>query len=253
MNLFLFALGTVPWTAFQDIIQLFHYMERVESGRCGFKSRCVRMLHESCCVLLKQAIQAIQHRVEFHKIGRLQHHLFAFQPGTSHFQHVSDKVLNAVLPVSINRKMKLDKQLSHSEILERFKFLLVKAVDHITLNTEQNTSTVEVAFSQDLFVTLVRGVSSILERPKSNGFRHLSNDAFTDWPHYYAPDSSDLVRTLYWNSRQTMKTQFNRLVLFLSSPIQSATMLQFVIKTLYDDPHYEELFKLANPDEPDFT
>ncbi|XP_057369283.1 lysosomal-trafficking regulator-like [Daphnia carinata] len=247
------ASGTVPWTAFQDIIQLFHYMERVESGRCGFKSRCVRMLHESCCVLLKQAIQAIQHRVEFHKIGRLQHQLFAFQPGTSHFQHVSDKVLNAVLPVSTNRKMKLDKQLSQSEILERFKFLLVKAVDHITLNTEQNTSTVEVAFSQDLFVTLVRGVSSILERPKSNGFRHLSNDAFTDWSHYYAPDSSDLVRTLYWNSRQTMKTQFNRLVLFLSSPIQSSTMLQFVIKTLYDDPHYEELFRLANPDEPDFT
>ena len=235
------------------MIQLFHYMERVESGRCGCKARCVRMLHESCCVVLKQAIQTVHHRVEFHQIGRQQHQLFAFQPGTSHFQQVSDKVLNSVLPVSLNRKMKLEKHPSQSEILERFKFLLAKAVDHIALNVEPNTSSVEMAFSQDLLVTLVRGVSSILERPKSNGFRYLSNDALTDWSHYYAPDSSDLVRTLYWNSRQALKTQLNRLVLFLSSPIQEPAMLHFVIKTLHDDPHHEELFKLIPPDESDFT
>lgn len=235
------------------MIQLFHYMERVESGRCGFKARCVRMLHESCCVVLKQAIQTIQHRVEFHQLSRHQHQLFAFQPGTSHFQHVSDKILNTVLPVSLNRKMKLEKPPSHSEILERFRFLLTKAVDHITLNVELNTSSVEMAFSQDLLVTLVRGVSSILERPKSNGFRYLSSEALTDWSHYYAPDSSDPVRTLFWNSRQTLKTQLNRLVLFLSSPVQDPIMLHFVIKTLHDDPHHEELFKLIPPDETDFT
>ena len=29
-------------------------------------------------------------------------------------------------------------------------------------------------------------------------------------------------------------------------------MLQFVIKTLYDDPHHEEILKLIPPDETDF-
>ena len=238
---------------FQDMIQLFHYMERVESGRCGSKARCVRMLHESSCVVLKQAIQTVQHRVEFYHVGKHQHQLFAFQPGTSHFQHVSDKVLNTVLPMSLNRKLKLDKPLSHSEVLERFKFLLTKAVDHITLNVEQNTSSVEIAFSQDLLITLVRSVSSILERPKSNGFRYLSSDTLTDWSHYYAPDSADVIRTLYWNIRQTLKTQLNRLILFLSSPIQDPTMLHFVVKTLHDDPHHEELFKLVTIEESEFT
>lgn len=240
------------------MIQLFHFMERVESGRCGCKARCVRMLHESCCVILKQALQTIQHRVEFNQIGRnhQQHQLFAFQPGTTHFQQVSDKVLNSVLPVSLNRKIKLEKPIGSSEILDRFRFLLTKAVDHISLNVELNPSSIETAFSQDLLTTLVRGVSSILERPKSNGFRYTttSSDTLTDWSHYYAPDSGDLVRTLFWNSRQVMKAQLNRLVLFLSSPVQDAATLHFVIKTLHDDPHYEDLFKLISPDDStDFT
>ena len=252
------ASGNVPWTVFQEMILLFHFMERVESGRCGCQARCVRMLHESCCVILKQAIQTIQHRLEFNQIqGRNHHHhaqhqhLFAFQPGTSHFQQVTDKILQSVLPVSINRKMKLDKFIGPSEILERFRFLLAKAVDHISVNVELNPSGIETAFSQDLLATLVRGVSSILERPKSNGFRYHSTSAdgtwLTDWSHYYPPDSSDLMRTLYWNSRQAMTSQLNRLVVFLSSPLQDAATLHFVVKTLHDDPHHEDLFKLMTP------
>ena len=50
-----------------------------------------------------------------------------------------------------------------------------------------------------------------------------------------------------------LKTQLNRLIRFLSSPIQEPAMLHFVIKTLHDDPHHEELFKLIPPDESDFT
>ena len=50
-----------------------------------------------------------------------------------------------------------------------------------------------------------------------------------------------------------LKTQLNRLIRFLSSPIQEPAMLHFVINTFPDDPYNEELFKSIPPNESDFT
>ena len=263
-------LGAGPWSVFQDMVQLFHYMERIEGGLCGWKSRCVRMLHEGGCVILKQAFQTVQHRAEFQTSGFNQfvtapipflrnHHqhqrqLFSGQPGSCHFQHVTDKVLGNVLPASLNRRLKLEKLAGQSEVLERFRYLLAKSVDHVKLNVELNMSSIEMAFGQDLLLALVRGLSSTLERPKPSHARNWSPEVSADWSQYHPPDSQDLLRLLFWNCRQTLKTQLNRLLLFLSSPIQQEpTFLYFVIRTLHDDPHHEELFKLIPANENDFT
>lgn len=238
------------------MIHLFNYVERVESGLCGPKARCVQMLRESGCIILKQAIQTVQLRAEFQVHLGPTHGslLFVQQPGTCHFQHVSDRMLTTIVPASLYRKLKLDKPASQSEVFERFRYLLVKAVDHVTLNAELNFSTVEIAFSQELLLTLVRGLSSILERPRSsNGLYNWSPDSSVDWSHYHPPDSADPARSLFWNSRQTLKSQLNRMLLFLSSPVQDPSFLYFVIRTLHDDPRHEELFKLIPANESDFT
>ena len=246
------------------MVLLFHYMERIESGLCGWKARCVRLLHESGCVILKQAFQTAKHQAETsgfnhhnttsHSIPFHQRNPFPNQPGSGHFQHVTDKVLGIVLPVSLNRRLKLEKAASQSEVLERFRYLLTKSVDHVKINVELNMSSIEMAFGQDLLLALVRGLSSTLERPKSSSVRQWSPDVSADWSQYHPPDSHDPIRLLFWNCRQTLKMQLNRLLLFLSNPIQQEpSFLYFVIRTLHDDPHHEELFKLIPANEADFT
>ena len=252
------ASGAGPWLVLQDMIQLFSYLERVESGLCGPKAWCVWTLRDSCSIVLKQAIQTVQLRAELKQHSAAHQLLFVQQPGTAHFQRVSDRVLAAIVPPGLNRKLKLDKPASQSEVVDRFRFLITRAVDHVTLNAQLNFSSVETAFSQELLVTLVRGLSSILERPRSphggNGLRNnYSPESSVDWSHYLPPDSSDPTRNLFWTSRQTLKAQLNRMLLFLSSPVQDPSFLFFVIRTLHDDPRHEELFKLIPANETDFT
>jgi len=236
---------------FQDMIHLLNYSERVESGLCGPKACCVRMLRECGCVILKQALQAIQLRAEFKShLGSSTTSLIFSQ------QRNLDRVVYGVLPQSLQRKARLDKAVGQSEALERFRNILVKAVDHITLNAELNVSAVEATFSQELLLTLVRGLSSILERPRTANGRSSSNwspDSSVDWSHYYPPDSGDPGRSLFWNSRNILKTQLNRMLLFLSSPIQDPSFLYFVIRTLHEDPRHEDLFRLIPANESDFT
>lgn len=230
---------------------MLHFMIRVESGCCSEKGRCVRLLHRGCCVVLKQAVQTLQHRVEFQHNGK---HGPFLQPGTRHVEMISDKTVSAIVPGSLNRKLRLDKVVPASEVLERFRWLLVKSVDHVMLNVDAVHSSLEVMFGRDVLVLMVRAMSSNLERPKSNGAWNISSgDDSVDWSHYQAPESNEALRSLYWNSRQTLRGQLNRLLLYLFSPLQDESVICFVVKTLHDDPHHEELLKLIPSDELDFT
>lgn len=231
-----FIEGSAPWTLFQEMVQLFHYAGRVELIECGERARCVRLLHESGCVILKQAVDALQHHVEFQPNGRR----------TSLTQNplgdIAEKSVNAVVPASINRKLKLGKPAANSEILDRFRCLIVKSVDHATLGRAR--SSVGANFNRDLLALLVRATSSNLERPKSNGWNVANGDDSVDWSHYHAPESGEALRSLYWSSRQTLRNQLSRLLLYLASPLQNEQTIHFVVRTLHEDPHHEELLKL---------
>ena len=228
-------------------MSLLQYMSRVECGLCRVKARCVRQLEDSCCIVLKQGIQTLQDLVE---IGAVDSGMRNAPSESLHFQKTSEKLLWNYLPPMLNRKIKLDKAAaSSSELLDRFRFLLTRSVDQVLLCVEREMSPQEINFAQGLFLTLVRGLSSLLERPKSS---RNSADATTDWSHYHSPDYGDRLRLHFWNCRHVVKGQLNRLLLFLTSPVHQPYLLYFVIRTLYEDPRHEEIFKLIPSNEGQF-
>ena len=220
-------------------------MGRVESGLCGVKARCVRQLEDSCCILLKQGIQTVLDSVEIGAESGIR----SASGESFHFQKTSEKLLWNYLPPILNRKIKLDKAATSSELLDRFRFLLTRSVDQVVACVERDMSLQEINFAQGLFLTLVRGLSSILERPKST---RNSTDATTDWSHYHSPDYGDRARVHFWNCRHVVKGQLNRLLLFLTNPVHQPYFLYFVIRTLYEDPRHEEIFKLIPSNESQF-
>ena len=237
--------GSGSFSVFQDMLLLLQYMGRVESGLCGVKARCVRQLDDSCCILLKQGIQTLQDLVEIGAETGMRN-----GPAESfHFQKTSEKLLWNYLPPILNRKVKLDKAAGPSELPDRFRFLLTRSVDQVTMCVERDLSPQEINLAQGLFLTLVRGLSSILERPKSS---RNSADATTDWSHYHPPDYGDRPRAHFWSCRHVVKGQLNRLLLFLTNPVHPPYFLYFVIRTLYEDPRHEEIFKLIPSNESQF-
>ncbi len=54
------AAGAALATLFHDAVLLFAYVHRVEMALCGPRSRCVRLLREASCVLLKNAVDVLQ-------------------------------------------------------------------------------------------------------------------------------------------------------------------------------------------------
>ena len=78
---------------------------------------------------------------------------------------LSDQVLAGALPPSLNRKLNLDKPVSKSEVAERFRTLLIQSVDHVLVHVERDKSAVEANFAKGLLLTLVHGLSSILQPP----------------------------------------------------------------------------------------
>ena len=236
----LYASGLNHWMVFQDMVLLFHYLERVEMGLCGPKSRCVRMIRESACVVLRQAADVLQdHRTV--RMGSME----------SHFIRLSDRFVAGSLPQSLNRKLQFDRPAGRSEVLERFRSLIIQSVDHVTLNVEPDHSNVEVNFAKGIFLLLLRGLSSILERPKSAGRTPESSTAPTvpDWSSFNAPDSSDLHRQLLWDCREVVQAQLGRLFLFMSSPLQDPSVLYFVIRSLHEDPFHEEILRIVGDTE----
>lgn len=224
-----------------DIQLQLTFLHQLESSSCGKASRCVAVLQDAHCTILDGTLSLLIEKLSSHpnqmkgqsllsasyddKLGwtramesghprvpvmslSLSHHSsFSFQSGSL-------------------LRTKQFKDVSRSELYDRFKIVVEKAVEFFTYSEPRDASIViasevEQTFARRLFATLLEGLCSVVDRR--------------------SVDSKSLWSGAMWAARDTLRVRSAQLFVWLLTPWQPLKMRMFTIHSLRSEPRVKEL------------
>lgn len=250
INVFLLAImchalsipGNQSIQVLNDIRLQLTFLHQLESSSCGRGSRCVTVLHDAHCTILDGTLSLIMERLSSpqsqmkgqsllsasydEKLGWSRGldsgHLRAPVMSLSLSHHSSFSSHSG----SLLRPRTSQKEVSRSELYDRFKTIIIKAVEFFTFaepydDSINSGSEVEQAFARRLFATLLEGLCSVIDRRSS--------------------DTKSLWNGAMWAARDTLRVRGAQLLVWLLSPWQPLKMRMFTIHSLRSEPRMKEL------------
>ncbi|XP_068085277.1 lysosomal-trafficking regulator [Anabrus simplex] len=225
------------------------FIEKMERSSCGVHSHCVTVARDTQCIILDGALDILQDKISTlqqpgSKLRNTSSFLSSvlsanyddqfYQTNYEHKSaarggHTSSSSSSSFSSIhsSFNARTNLQsKEVPRSEINERLKNIITKAVDFLT-NVELEdgrspvTSAIEHNFTRRLFSVLLQGLTSVLEK-RSSGQRSAWSGVM-------------------WAIRETLRVQCANLTVWLLSPVQPIKMRLFVVHTLRSEQHCKEL------------
>ncbi|XP_063221149.1 lysosomal-trafficking regulator isoform X2 [Bacillus rossius redtenbacheri] len=220
-----------------DLLLQLTFVEQWERGSCGVESFCVTIARNAQCAVLEGALDILWDKLTatFQPNSNIRNNVFlASVLSTSYDElplHSANERLSSMSVAyrkpafssqsgsysSFISKTHAHKEIPRSELNERFKSVLVKAVDFvINIGSADGkrpvASTVEQNFSRRLLSTLLLAVGGAAER-----------------------------RSPLWAARDVLRTQAGRLLAWMLSPVQSERTRMFAVHALRGDPRARDL------------
>ncbi|XP_071440474.1 lysosomal-trafficking regulator isoform X2 [Hetaerina americana] len=272
-----------------DIQNLLNFVESLEKVSCGSKSVCVRVLREAHLAVLNGAIDAIQVRMTSSPpwLTQSQHPTKSLPAGLA--PRSTSSALSSVLSTSYDDCHQMDgqisptcssltsgayssalavsdtnlnyvkplsqaKDISRSDINERFRLLLQKSVDFL-VNTEPkdgcyDMSKSEVNFSRFILSLIVQGLAAVLEKTSRGKYKNVIGSG--TWHGSHQPRLSSLSgegnspwHLFAWASRDCLRIQAGHLLTFLLSPWQPIGHRAHTLCILSDEPNCREILAMV--------
>ncbi|KAL0267522.1 UNVERIFIED_CONTAM: hypothetical protein PYX00_009770 [Menopon gallinae] len=210
-----------------------YYVYRLEKESCGFMGNCVRIIRDTLCKILGRGLDVIQDKIRGTQ---------SFNKGKSYFLHsvlsnghqeieednTNRLSVNSKHSSSSNLKNSGGKEISRSELSERFKMFVVNAIEFLIYSETQDgkhyLSQIEFNFLYHLLPMLLQVLSSTLEK-RSYSRRTAAYG-------------------IYWSVRDVLKTEISEFVVWLLSPRQIVKTRMFLISTLISEAKTKDLLLL---------
>lgn len=249
INVFLLTImGHVLSTPGSQIMQVLNdiqlqltFLHQLESNSCGKTSRCVAVLRDAHCTILDGTLSIIIEKLSLqHSQMKGQSLLSASYDDKLGWSRTLDPSHLRVPMMSMSLshhssfssnsgsllRSKLTKDVSRSELYERFKTIVIKAVEFFTYSEPHDESVgaisdVEQSFARRLFATLLEGLCSVVDRR--------------------SVDTKTLWNGAMWAARDTLRVRSAQLFVWLLSPWQTLKLRMFTIHSLRSEPRMKEL------------
>lgn len=231
--------GSQSMQVLNDIQHQLTFLHQLESNSCGKESRCVSVLRDTHCTILDGILSILIEKLSSqHSQMKGKSLLSASYDDKIGWSRALDSghVRVPVMSLSLSHhssfsshsgsllRSKVPKDISRSELFERFKTVVVKAVEYFTYSEPHDVSVateVEQTFATRLFATLLEGLCSVVDRR--------------------SVDSKSLWNGAMWAARDTLRVRSAQLFVWLLSPWQSLKMRMFTIHSLRSEPRMKEL------------
>lgn len=256
LNRALYTPGSYNMKVISDLFLLLNYLERVEQRCCGSIGKCVFALRSCHCMLMGNALHTIHnliHQALQSLPSRIRTTATAFLTSVFSNSYEQSGSFNESVKSNYNSSRRMswsnnpyDKstptssssasspssqcpstlQFTQSELCDRFEMIMVKAVELIV-----NDIPIDGCYSQfnifgldfvdDLLTTLLNSVSCIIDRKSAPR---------TSWT------------SIMWSSRETIKSQTGKLLVWLLSPGQINKIRVSVVNKIRNEQKSKEVF-----------
>ncbi|XP_034250095.1 lysosomal-trafficking regulator isoform X2 [Thrips palmi] len=241
MSLALSTPGNQSIQILNDIQLQLTFLHQLESSSCGKAARCVSVLQDAHCTILDGTLSLLIEKLSSHPNQmKGQSLLSASYDDKLGWTRALDSghLRVPVMSLSLSHhssfssqsgsllRTKPLKDVSRSELYERFKIVVEKAVEFFTYSEPRDESLVifsevEQTFARRLFATLLEGLCSVVDRR--------------------SVDSKSLWSGAMWAARDTLRVRSAQLFVWLLTPWQPLKMRMFTIHSLRSEPRAKEL------------
>ncbi|KAK3927653.1 Lysosomal-trafficking regulator [Frankliniella fusca] len=233
--------GSQSMQVLNDIQHQLTFLYQLESNSCGKESRCVSVLRDAHCTILDGTLSILIEKLSSqHSQMKGKSLLSASYDDKIGWSRAVDSghLRVPVMSLSLSHhssfsshsgsllRSKVPKDISRSELFERFKTVVVKSVEYFTYSEPNDlfnsvATEVEQTFARRLFATLLEGLCSVVDRR--------------------SVDSKSLWNGAMWAARDTLRIRSAQMLVWLLSPWQSIKMKMFTIHSLRSEPRVKEL------------
>ncbi|VVC33396.1 Hypothetical protein CINCED_3A019913 [Cinara cedri] len=215
-----------------DFVYQCRFLQKAENEiKEGYRSNLT--IRETQRLILESGMDTIQDLIQTHPplvpaLSRLKNNLSSVLSlnhikDTNNETYMSNSESSIFSVVSgFNRQ----KPLSKTELIERYKHIIIRSVEFIFALDEEiiDEVTPEVAFACHLFTILLYNLTSIIQNTTREQRRH-------PWV------------SIYGAARDIIRIQGANLLVWLLSPRQTTRIRMFAVKSLLNEPRSKELFK----------
>lgn len=239
-----------------DILLHMKYLEKLELTYCGQHAPCVANLRSAQCIIFDLALDLIHDKITQQTVSRIRTTATALfssvlSPGyedlLGELQNIQGRTVAATRSSTSDSVASLTSgsnttahtggsgnsagavsktnRVPRSEIIDRFKMIVNKAVEFFIYSESINTgkivlSTKETNLVKYLLTTLLAGLNMIVERKSG-------------------PRST--YATIMWSCRDVIRTMCSQLFIWLLSPLQTNKLRMYVVNTIRNEPHARDV------------
>ncbi|KAF7992714.1 hypothetical protein HCN44_005058 [Aphidius gifuensis] len=212
--------GNHHMQAISDIHLILNHVELNERSQCGESTHCVGVIRDAQVVLFDGELDTLMSKVTTHSGFRLLS-TASYLASASYLTSVlttsseqSDHESRSSSYGSLHSSNLSIKEPGKSEINERFRSIIIRAVEFIT-TADNSPSTNELQLTKRLFSMLLHGLTSPLDKKN-----------------YWGGS---------WSSRPTLRKNTARILVWLLGPHQSNNTRVYAVRCLMEEPRGREI------------